>query len=196
MKTAQASAGRSRNRAGSRAGFSIIELTVVVLIIGLMTYAVSVSFEAMVPGERLNTSVRELASTLRDTRREAITRNKDFYLLYDLDQNRYREITPFLRGGGLFISGYHADDERLLGNWEPLREGVEFEAIVLAGERYEQGQVLVHFDPSGSASEHYVILTQPSYSNQFTVEVLALTGLIRFHEGLYQREPPQAGDFD
>ncbi len=174
----------------------MIELTVVVLIIGIMTYAVSASFEALVPGERLNTTVREMASTLRDTRREAITRKKDFYVQYDLDEHRYRMLTPFLTGGGLFIQGFHADEERFLADWENLREGVEFQLITLAGETYTEGQVVVRFDPSGSASEHYVVLTQPAYKSIFTVEVLALTGLIRFHDGLFEREKPQDQDFE
>ena len=183
-------------RSKLRRGFTIVELTIVVLIIGMMTYTVSVSFEAMVPGERLNTSVRELASTLREARRDAMTRNKDFYVLYDIENDRYRVVTPFLKGGGLYIPNYHADDERYLSNWESLREGVAIEALVLAGERYETGEVLIRFDPTGSASEHYVVLTQPAYENHFTVEVLALTGLVRFHDGIFQREPPQDQDFE
>ena len=178
-----------------RGGFTIIELGIVILIIGMMTYTVSMSFEALVPGERLNTSVRNLASTLRETRREATTRKKDFYLLYDLDENRYRMVTPFIKGGGLYIPGYHGEEDRYRTQWELLKEGVEFERVVISGETYETGQVLVRFDPSGSASEHYVVLAQPRYDTLFTVEASALTGEIHFHDGLFQRQPPQDSDF-
>ena len=183
-------------QAGSRRrGFTIAELAIVIVIIGMMTYTVSVSFEAMVPGERLNSSVRSIAATLREARREATTRNKDFYLLYDLDEHRYRLVTPFLKGGGLFIPGFHAEDDRYRTAWQPLKEGVEFDRVVLSGEMYEVGQVLVRFDPSGSASEHYVVLSQPRYENLFTVEASALTGEIRFHSGLYERPRPEDADF-
>lgn len=178
-----------------RAGFTIMELSIVILIIGMMTYTVSVSFEAMVPGERLNTSVRNLAATLRETRREATTRNKDFYLLYDLDEHRYRMVTPFLKGGGLFIPGFHAEEDRFRTTWENLKEGVEIERVVISGEPYETGQVLVRFDPSGAASEHYVMLSQPKYENLFTVEASALTGEIHFHDGAFERARPQDTDF-
>ncbi|MEZ6004406.1 MAG: hypothetical protein R3F33_09505 [Planctomycetota bacterium] len=180
----------------TRGGFTIVELSVVVLLIGMMTYLVSASFESMVPGERLNTTVRNLAGVLREARREATTRNKPYYVLYDLDQNRYRVITPFVRGGGLFVAGYHNEEDRLLGDWEVPSEGVKINAVIIAGQRFEQGQALVQFDSAGSASEHSVLVSQPAYNNLFTVEVLALTGLIRFHEGLYERAAPQDGDFE
>ena len=179
----------------SRRGFTVAELAIVIVIIGMLTYTVSISFEAMVPGERLNSSVRSIAATLREARREATTRNKDFYLLYDLDEHRYRMVTPFLKGGGLFIQGFHAEEDRYRTAWQPLKEGVEIERVVLSGELYEAGQVLVRFDPSGSASEHYVVLSQPRYDNLFTVEASALTGEIRFHSGLYERPKPEDSDF-
>ena len=34
------------------------------------------------------------------------------------------------------------------------------------------------------------------FDRYFTIEVLALTGLIKFHEGIYERETPKDADFD
>ncbi len=179
-----------------RAGFSLVELMVVIAIIGLMTYTVSMSFDSMVPGEQLNTSVRNLAGTLRDARRDATNRNKEFFVEYDLDENRYRTITPFIKGGGAFIPGYHDEEDRFLSQWEPLKPGVTFERISVAGQQLTTGQATVRFDPSGAASSHYVLLGQPRFNATFTVEVMALTGLIRFHEGVFEREQPQDDDFE
>jgi hypothetical protein len=53
----------------------------------------------------------------------------------------------------------------------------------------------VRFDPLGAASDHTIVLVQPEYERHYTIEVLALTGLVRFHDGVFQREPPQEGDF-
>ncbi|MFT4647491.1 MAG: type II secretion system protein H [Planctomycetota bacterium] len=180
----------------ARRGFSLVELMVVVMIIGLMTYAVSMSFDSMVPGERLNTSVRELAAVLRDARREATNRNMEFFVEYDLDENSYRTITPFLKGGGLFLAGIHNEEERFLSLWTPLKEGVSFERISVAGQDQSRGKAVVRFDPSGAASSHYVMLSQPRFDNLFTVEVMALTGLIKFHDGLFEREQPEDDDFE
>ena len=187
---------RNHQSTSGQGGFSLVELMVVVMVISLMTYTVSMSFDSLVPGERLNTSVRELAATLRDARREATNRNMEFFVEYDLDENQYRTITPFLKGGGIFLAGYHNEDERHLSRWEPLKEGITFERISVAGQDQSKGRAIVRFDPSGAASSHYVMLSQPRFDNLFTVEVMALTGLIKFHDGLFEREQPEDDDFE
>ena len=179
-----------------RGGFSLVELMVVIMIIGLMTYAVSMSFDSMVPCERLNTSVRDLAGTLREARRDATNRNMEYFVEYDLDENRYRTITPFIKGGGVFIPGYHDEEDRHLSRWSPLKTGVTFERISVAGQEQTKGHAVVRFDPSGAASSHYVLLGQPRFESLFTVEVMSLTGLIRFHDGQFEREPPDDDDFE
>ncbi len=67
---------------------------------------------------------------------------------------------------------------------------------ILAGQDQNKGSAIVRFDPSGAASSHYVMVSQPSFDNLFTVEVMALTGLIKFHDGLFEREQPEDDDFE
>ena len=55
-------------KARSRAGFTLVEILVVVAIAGMIVGTVSLSMEALVPGERLNASIRELASELSRAR--------------------------------------------------------------------------------------------------------------------------------
>lgn len=196
MKIRSRFTNRTQSDASGRAGFTLIELGVVVLIIGMMTFTVSNSLESLLPGERMNTSVRQLASQLRQARSEAFMRNAEFFIEYDLKDNRYRLVTPFVEGGGIFLQGIHHEEDRYLGEWTPLRSGVEFGSIMLAGELYGSGSVFVRFDPSGSASDHLVILTQPEYETIYTIEVMALTGLIRFHDGPFQRGIPDDSDFE
>ncbi|MCZ6597415.1 MAG: GspH/FimT family protein [Planctomycetota bacterium] len=186
-------AGRTR---ASR-GFTMVELMLVVVLLGLVTTMVSVSYDAMVPGERLNTTVRELAAAIQGARTEAVSRNAEFYIEYDLDQHRYRLITPFRRGGGMWVPELESEDERHVASWEYLRPGVEFAEITLAGRTYTDNPPLwVRFDPLGAASDHQILLVQPAYENYFTIEVLALTGLVRMHDGVFEREYPDERDFD
>ena len=145
----------------------MVELMLVVVLLGLVTTMVSVSYDAMVPGERLNTTVRELAAAIQGARTEAVSRNAEFYIEYDLAEHRYRLITPFRRGGGMWIPELEEDEERYLGAWGHLRPGVEFAQITLAGQTYTDNPPLwVRFDPLGAASDHQIVLRQPAYELQ------------------------------
>ena len=83
-----------------RRGFSLVELMVVSAVIGMGTYIISVSYDAFVPKERLNTTVRTLTALLRETRSQAISRSLEFFVEYDLDPERYRRVRPSSWAGG------------------------------------------------------------------------------------------------
>jgi Tfp pilus assembly protein FimT len=180
----------------SRSGFTILELGIVLVIMAMVTYTVSVSFDAFVPRERLNTSVRDLADVLRQARSESVSRNSEYFVEYDMVEHRYRMITPLSLDGQPWIEGVDPEDFRRATNWEHLRQGVVFDSVTLAGTIYTEELVRVRFDPLGSASDHIVQISQPLYEISFTLEVLPLTGLIRFHEGIYERDYPTDLDFN
>lgn len=71
-----------RARPTARAGFSLVELTVVVLVLALLSSVVYMTWEALLPRTRLNSAVRELASTLMETRSDAIARGAEFRIEY------------------------------------------------------------------------------------------------------------------
>lgn len=189
---------RARPSGRSRGGFTLVELMVVMAIIGLVVTTVSLSMEAILPGERLNTSIRELAADLMQVRTEAISRSMEFRMEYDLDGDRYRIATPYRIGGGRIITTDDPRDEelRFYSPWTNMRDGVALKSVYTGGELHEQGRVIVRFDALGSATDHLVIVSQPAYDNAFTIEVLGLTGLIRMHDGIVIREPATDGDFD
>jgi len=170
---------------------------VVVAIIGLMVTTVSVSFETLVPRERLNTSIRNLTADLMKARASAISRNLEFRLEYDLDRERYRMATPFRLGGGRVLHDADLDEEegRFYTSWTPMKTGVEIQSVFIGGEEFTEGMAVVRFDPLGSASDHLIILSQPRYKRTFTLEFLALTGLVRMHEGVFFRQFPEDADF-
>lgn len=191
-------ADKARGRAAGvrNSGFTIAELMVVVLIMGLISYTVSVSFEALLPRERLNHTVRKLSAELFSTRSDAIARSAEFWLEYDLDEQRYRVQTPYRVGGGTMLQDFDDVDEQFMLPWQVLEPGIEFAAVHIAGEEYTDGQVMVRFDPLGGASDHLVILTQPEFDNFFTIEVMALSGFVRLHPDVHVREHPDDTDFN
>ncbi len=184
--------------AGGRAAFTLVELMVMVIILGMLATLTLMTWRSVLPSTELNSAVRALASTLSEARSDAIARNAKFEVEYYFEETAahprgFRVITPFRVGGQGGLA--YEDEERLARSWIELPESVEFQAITIDGKTYTTGRVTVRFDPLGAASDHTIVLVQPEYQNHYTIEVLALTGLIRFHDGVFQREPPQENDF-
>lgn len=176
----------------------MVELMVMVVILGMLATITIVSWRAVLPSTELNSAVRELASTLSEARSDAIARNAEFQIEYYFEETEdhprgYRVITPFRVGGQGGLA--YEEEQRLARSWITLPQSVDFQSITVDGKLYTTGRVTVRFDPLGGASDHTIVLVQPEYQNRYTIEVLALTGLIQFHDGVFQREPPQEGDF-
>jgi type IV fimbrial biogenesis protein FimT len=185
---------RHQLRARARSGFSIVELVVVVLIMGLIAGAMAMDWRAVLPRAKLNSTVHDLAAAIHGARSDAIARNGVFQIIYDLDANGYRVTSPFKVGGGLA----QTDEERAVLRQIRFPVGVDLESVMVDGEEYTEGEVRVTFDPLGSASDHLVTISQPSVGDvgtTYTIEVLPLTGMIRFHYERFQREPVEEEDF-
>lgn len=193
MRAAAARAGRF-----ARAGFTMVELMVMILILSMLTTLTVMTVQSVLPSTELNSAVRELASTLSEARSDAIARNAEFQIEYYFEETAehprgYRVITPFRIGGQGGLA--YEEEQRMARNWVALPDSVAFQSITIDGKTFSTGRVTVRFDPLGGASDHTIVLVQPEYQNHYTIEVLALTGLIQFHDGVFTREPPQEGDF-
>lgn len=196
MQTAQRLAPALRRGAGAnRAGFSLIELMVVGMILAAMTVVAGSSLDTFLPKQRLSSSVRALTEELRTLRSEAISRSLEYYIEYDLDGERYRRLTPFALQGGVFDEE-DTNLERYATPWTNLPPGVEISAVSVAGVSYGDGMVCSRFNGRGAASGHTVFLSQPKYENTYTIEILALTGTFKFHRGVFERNAPDDGDFE
>jgi len=183
--------GSEGSRGLGRAGFSMVEMLAVVVILGLIATIVTVNWRAILPRAELHSTVREIASTIQGAHSEAIARNAVFKVEYDLDHHRYRVNTPFRIGGGLAPT----EEERLAYAWNDLPDSVRFSRIQIDGVDYARGMVFVRFDPLGAASGHIITLVQKPYDSYYTIEVQALTGMIDYHEGTFERPAADEKDF-
>ncbi len=187
-------------RRSAAAGFTLVELMVAIVIIGLMAGIVSVSWERILPGAQLNADVRGLSNRLHGARSESISRSAIFRIFYDLDNEEYWMLTPYDEEGRLQSRPYDpsepSDEQgRVEAFRTALRAGIEFVEVTIDGEVYSDGVVQVRFDPLGASNDHSVVLHQDKPQREYTVEVLGLTGLIRFHDGIFRREVPDDSDF-
>lgn len=180
----------------NRSGFTMAEILVVIVILGMISGVVVVSWKAILPNQRVRSAVRNLSEVLYGTRSEAIAFNREFRIYYDLDNESFSVRTPYLIGGGFALTD--DDEDRLWTNENDLLSaGLYIDSVTIDEETYTTGLVFVRFDPLGAGSSHTVVLQSDLFEDNFyTVEVLPLTGEIRFHDGAWQREPAEDKDFD
>ena len=182
----------------TRAGFSLVELMGVIVVLGLMATMVAVSWQSVLPRAELNKAVRELASQLETVRSDAISRRARFEIQYSFTKEEgrpigYRVISPFRADGR---GGFAARaEERLAFPWQALPDSVRFNRIRVDGKDITDGVISVFFDPLGTSTDHLIILEQLPGGERHTIEVLALTGDFRLHDGEFVRELPQESDF-
>ncbi len=148
-------------------GFTLVELAVVVLIVGVISGIVFTRIDALIPGERLRGSAAEVVGAVRFARSAARSRRIEVAVEYDIDENR-------LTVRGFFPPGSQEEDSEVILS-RRLAEGIRI-LEVRYGESAvaSRGRVTVSFTPSGSVGEHMVTLASDSATA--AVYVPALTG--------------------
>jgi prepilin-type N-terminal cleavage/methylation domain-containing protein len=180
-------------------GFTLVEIMVVLIILGLVGGIAVSSWTSMLPRQQFNSAIRNLSEVLYETRSQAISRNREFRIRYDLDEETYAVRTPFRPGGGTVgreLADTERDSDHIWTHETNLTEGgIDLKEIRIDDRVYTDGKVEVYFQPLGASSHHTIELTQPLFDLTYTLEVLPLTGEIRMHEGSYKRDPVDEGDF-
>jgi general secretion pathway protein H len=72
-----------------QAGFTLVELTIVLFLITLMVGIVGTNFYKTWQREHLKMNYRQVAGTLRQARSEAVARNRKVQVRFDLQEQRY-----------------------------------------------------------------------------------------------------------
>ena len=144
----------SRKRAA--AGFSIIEMVIVVVLLATVVAIGAAAMSRQLPGQRLRESARELAAQLRFTRAQAIATGKS--QLFTLDA-RTRE--------------WRAGDKRD----GKLARDIQIVATGARNEAQREGVAAVRFFPEGAATGGRFLLSHGQAAWQVDVEWL--TGEVR-----------------
>jgi general secretion pathway protein H len=113
----------TRNNPNSKtAGFTLLELLVVLAIAGMLVALVPAAVSAVVPGTKARTAAFDMASTLRDARNLAISQSTPVDVVFDPESASYAIAgsppTVLPRGMALVIqerSGYVSETRRVAG---------------------------------------------------------------------------------
>jgi general secretion pathway protein H len=111
------------NPVSKTAGFTLLELLVVLAIAGMLVALVPAAVSAVVPGAKARTAAFDMASTLRDARNLAISQSIPVDVVFDPESASYAiagsppSVLP--RGMALVIqerSGYVSETRRVAGH--------------------------------------------------------------------------------
>jgi general secretion pathway protein H len=79
-----------RSPFAAHAGFSLIELIAVIVLLAIVMSVVTFSFSKSLSSAKIRAASRDLVAALRYTRGQAIVKNRQEVLALDLDKNAYK----------------------------------------------------------------------------------------------------------
>ncbi len=163
---------------GSQTGFTLIELSLVVFILGLVA-AIAIPRLGNIGRARLETQTKRLAAVVRYLHGEAAFRGLVYRLNYDLDAQTYW-VTMLVAGrdGPEFTA-----DPRPLSRPVQRPRTITFAGVSTADTGLiHTGQVVTHFYPHGYTDPTLIHLRHRS-SQVMTVTISPLTGDARVSAG-------------
>ncbi|WP_419192369.1 prepilin-type N-terminal cleavage/methylation domain-containing protein [Engelhardtia mirabilis] len=188
-----AARGATARSSGGTQGFTLVELLVVLVLIGLLVGVVAVSWRSVLPRANLAADIRVIAARISGARSEAISRGSEYFVHIDMTSGEYWLETPF-NAKGEFEPNV---DQRVNMQRTKLHQGVRFALVTINGEEYADETIQLRFDPLGATDDVTILLHNETFDQYHTIEMLALTGLLRFHEDPnFRRELVDDGDFD
>lgn len=161
-------------RAFRRCGFTLVELAVVVVIVGLVTALVFARIESAIPSGRLRSTAAEIVAAARFARTATRLRRTEVLLEYDLDRDVWAVSTVIVGEDEEQVPPGGLEPEVLLSG--ALPRGIRIAAVHYSEDGLaEDGIVTCSMRPSGAVGEHMVVLEDDSGAVA-GVFVPALTG--------------------
>jgi prepilin-type N-terminal cleavage/methylation domain-containing protein len=169
-----------RRRCTKTDGFTLIELMVVILILGVIATVIAPNLDSISPKYSLRSGAREIASTVEHCRSQSALTGETYSIVYDLDQQQYWVLLPVK----LDEYGEPMEEDR-----EPIRpprvlpRGVMIADVITSdNEGHTDGEVQLDFSPFGSTGSHIVLLQyEEDEETRIWVRANALLGFTTFH---------------
>lgn len=157
------------HRRGSDDGYSLAEIMVVVLLMGVMAFFGVGSFSKWALASAHEGAAVDMQTVMRQTHVRAITEGISYCITFDTDRNRY---TLYRYACGTAI-------EEANGPFEPSDP-----RITITSPRFRQSdgtyKPWLTFRPSGVATEGTVVIRRAGTAKAYTVSVEGFTGRVDY----------------
>lgn len=166
-----------------RSGFTLLELLVVLVIIGLAAGFVGPRLAGSLGGVQLKTASKKVAGVLRYARSRATAESVGYRTMFDARRGVLRvEPDPENRGPARW-EGTIPEEDGISAQRYRLPDGVRFRRMETGiGESTETSVLEIYFFPSGGSSGGRVYLSDGT-GDRYRVEVDFITGTVRLETG-------------
>jgi prepilin-type N-terminal cleavage/methylation domain-containing protein len=164
---------------GNTKGYTFIEITVVLILIGVMASISMPKIRHAVLTDKLKSASRKMIGVISSLRNDAIREQKAFYLHFDLEANRFWSDSEAM-----------LEEERLSANEEAasLPEGIRVLDVWFRGKGKKQhGVVAIRFNKKGYVQESAIHLNSDD-GRQFTLLLSPFLGKIKAFEDYIEFE--------
>lgn len=168
----------SMNRA---AGFTLMELLVVIMILGFFSAFLSLRIENVFSGGDLRLASRVLMGEIKKFRGRAAYSHKEQVMGFKVGRNILYPVESIAEGET--GSGWVSEDKTTASQTTYLPEGVILEDVVtpLMG-KIQEGEARIRFFGNGCV-ERSLIHLRNERDEAYTLEINPLTGHVRVHDG-------------
>lgn len=161
-----------------KAGFALIELLVVLVIISLISAFVAPRLFSPLGNLNLKTTTREIAGTLRYNRSRAVSEKINRATVFDMSTQAVRTFS--VESSVPSNKGDQAKAAKTDMTFQ-LPEGVRIQKASFGEDVYETGDFTVVFYPNGSSSGGAVILSGDS-GKRYEIMIDAITGMVKLSD--------------
>jgi hypothetical protein len=165
-------------------GLSLVELSIVILLLSFLLLLSIPRFGAVLVGQRLNSSGHLITGMVRHLYDQSTAKKRVYRLNYHLKDGEMWVTYP--NDEGEFIE----DQSSTFTRRRKLPTGIQFEDIVTATEKVQEGQAYTQFFPTGLV-DRSIIHLRADDGSQLSVLIHSLSGRVTIESGYRELEVVQ-----